>query len=114
MAFYQRVFAQIDEEGVVRNRMVCDDYETANQITRIAYGEKAIAKDVTLIRVTEGCIFKDNTFYLSDGETPCMQLNDVEDEVKALQKSSEGYSDDLTNTQMAITELYEAMTGGTT
>ena len=72
MAFYQRIWAQIDEDGVVQNRMVCDNY-----------GEKALAVEINLWDVSEGCKYIDGTFYHEDGKTPCAYLPDVEERVSA-------------------------------
>ena len=69
MAFYQRIWAQIDEDGVVQNRMVCDNYEDANYVTRCTYGEKALAVEINLWDVSEGCKYIDGTFYHEDGDT---------------------------------------------
>ena len=63
IAFYQRIWAQIDEDGVVQNRMVCDNYEDANYVTRCTYGEKALAVEINLWDVSEGCKYIDGTFY---------------------------------------------------
>ena len=83
MAFYQGIWAQIDEDGVVQNRMVCDNYEDANYVTRCTYGEKALAVEINLWDVSEGCKYIDGTFYHEDGKTPCAYLPDEEERVSA-------------------------------
>lgn len=87
--FYQRVWAQIDEKGVVQNRMVCEDYETANYLTRCTYGKKALAVEINLWAVTEDCIYKDNVFYKADGTTRCEYLPDVEEKVQSVQSQAD-------------------------
>ena len=113
MAYFQRVWAHIDPEGIVRNRIVCDDYETANQLARIVYGDGSIAVEINNWAVAEGDKYEDGAFYDSEGNAR-ERIPEVENQVSELKRTVSESSDDLTNTQLAITELYEAMTGGTT
>ena len=85
MAYFQRVWAQIDDEGIVRNRIVCDDYEQANYVTRCTYGEKALAVEINNWAVTENDIYRDNRFYAPDNETEREYIPDVEDRVAAVE-----------------------------
>ena len=63
--------------------MVCDNYEDANYVTRCTYGEKALAVEINLWDVSEGCKYIDGTFYHEDGKIPCAYLPDVEERVSA-------------------------------
>lgn len=85
MAYFQRVWAQIDGDGIVRNRIVCDDYEQANYVTRCTYGEEALAVEINNWAVTENDIYKDNRFYAPDNETEREYIPDVEDRVAAVE-----------------------------
>lgn len=85
MAYYQRVWAQIDPDGIVQNRAIFDDYETANQITRFTYGEAAIAVDISRWNVFIGDKYIDNTFYDPDGVTPRDYIPDVEERLTAVE-----------------------------
>lgn len=87
--FYQRTFAMIDGDGVVQNRAVVDDYETANQIARAVFGDNAIAAECSQYKIGDGYIWKNNTFYEPDGETEVERIPDVEDSVETLQNSAE-------------------------
>lgn len=112
MAYFQRVWAQIDPDGIVQNRIVCDDYEMANYLAKCTYGENAQSVQINNWAVTEGDIYKDNVFYAPDGETKRDYIPDTEEEVNRLKNVMESNTSDLTDTQMAITELYETIMGG--
>ena len=84
MAYYQRVWAQIDEDGIVQNRIICDDYEMANYLSRCTYGESAIAIEINNWNVSIGDKYIDNVFYKDDGITKCEYIPDVEEEVTKL------------------------------
>lgn len=105
---YQRVWAQIDGDGTVQNRMVCDDYETANYVTRCTYGEDAVAVEVTNWAVTEGCAYRSGKFYHEDG-TACDYLPDVEERVKAAQSQADETSETV---NAILTDVIPAMLGG--
>lgn len=63
------IYAQIQKQEV-KNVMVCANYEKANQITRLTYGEDAFAVDCQYYGVNPGDYYKDSTFYYNDGVTP--------------------------------------------
>ena len=86
--YYQRIFAEIDEEGIVRNRIVCNDYSVANDIVRATYGEKAIAVECNRFAVEDGDLYIDGRFYKSDGETLVDYLPDVEELVDTLTREN--------------------------
>lgn len=58
----QRVFAEIIEE-VIRNVMVCEEYEMANWLARATYGQDAIAVEITDIPARIGDKYKNGCFY---------------------------------------------------
>ena len=98
MAYYQRIWAQVDGDGVVQNRMVCDNYEDANYVTRCTYGEDAVAVEINLWEVSEGDRYIDGTFYKPDGVTPCKYLPDLEERVQ----ESEARADEAEETLNTI------------
>lgn len=64
----EAVLATIEqvEQQVVANICVCDNYEVANQIARMTYGDDAIAVDTTLYPLTIGDLYRDGGFYRGD------------------------------------------------
>lgn len=88
MAYFQRVWAQIDPDGIVQNRIVCDDYEMANYLAKCTYGENAQSVQINNWAVTEGDVYKDNVFYAPDGQTKREYIPDVEEEVQTIKTAS--------------------------
>jgi hypothetical protein len=80
-----QIFSLIKDE-VVQNIIVCDNYEVANQIARVQYGEDAIAVDTTQYPLSIGCKYIDNIFYEEDGET-VVERNLTADEEAAIAKA---------------------------
>jgi hypothetical protein len=63
-----QIFSLI-KEGVIQNIVVCDNYTVANELSRLTYGDDAIAVDTTLYPVNIGSKYLDGTFYQDDGVT---------------------------------------------
>lgn len=59
------VFDGLDktEKQTIANICVCDNYEVANQIARMTYGQDAIAIETTLIPVQIGDTYSGGVFY---------------------------------------------------
>ena len=74
--YYQRVWGQIDTQGIIRNIIVCDNYEEANYLTRCSYGEGSFAVEINNWQTNIGDTYKQGIFYNKNGE-PCNQLPDV-------------------------------------
>lgn len=94
-----QIFSLINNNKI-QNTIVCDNYETANQIARITYGDDAIAVDTTLYPVSIGDDYIDGTFY-RDGEIINRNLTE-EERIAEL-------NEQLTAAQLALCELYEKM-----
>lgn len=94
-----QIFSLINNNKI-QNTIVCDNYETANQIARITYGDDAIAVDTTLYPVSIGDDYIDGTFY-KDGEIIKRNLTE-EERIAEL-------NEQLTAAQLALCELYEKM-----
>lgn len=76
-----QVFAQIlDDE--IKNIMVCDNYELANQLARMVYGEKAWAWECTQYPVSIGDKCMNRVFYFKDGVTPVPRRNTAEEDAQ--------------------------------
>lgn len=67
-----QIFSLIKNQTVV-NIIVCDNYETANQIARAQYGNSAIAIDTTQYPLSLGCKYIDGHFYQVDGKTEILR-----------------------------------------
>lgn len=61
-----QIFSLINDE-TIQNVIVCDNYETANQIARMQYGENAYAVDTTQYPVGTGCKYIKGDFYTAEG-----------------------------------------------
>lgn len=61
-----QIFSLISEERI-KNIIVCDNYEIANQIARLHYGNEAMAVDTTHYPVSIGNKYIDETFINDDG-----------------------------------------------
>lgn len=94
-----QIFSLINDNKI-KNTIVCDNYETANQIARITYGDNAIAVDTTLYPVSIGDDYIDGLFY-RDGEIIKRNLTE-EERIAEL-------NNQLTAAQLALCELYEKM-----
>lgn len=62
------VFAQIFE-GEVKNIMVCENYPTADYITKCTYGSEAFAVDCLQYPCSAGDKYHDGCFWRVDSET---------------------------------------------
>lgn len=64
-----QIFSLISDNEI-KNTIVCDNYEVANQIARSSYGENSIAVDTTLYPVSIGDGYIDGVFYRDGKEIP--------------------------------------------
>ena len=87
MAIAQRTFAFIDN-AIVKNIIVCDNYQTADSLAKNVIGLKAFAVEVTQIQTTIGDGYFDGFFRNSDGEI-IHSLPTAEQEVVALKTENE-------------------------
>lgn len=60
--YIKQTFALIQGE-IIKQDIVCDNYEVANQLARSVYGEDAIAVDSTQYPVSEGDYYINGNFY---------------------------------------------------
>ena len=67
-----------EDDYLIQNIIVCENYETASQIARATIGDDAIAVDTTLYPVEIGDTYKDGNFY--DGEGNLIPRNPTEAE----------------------------------
>ena len=76
-----QIFAIINETDI-KNIMVCDNYELANQLARMTYGNEAFAEDCTQYPVSIGDKFIDRVFYFKDGVTMVPRMNTAEEDAQ--------------------------------
>ena len=63
-----QIFSLI-KDNIVRNIIVCDNYEVASQIARTQYGDDAFAVDTTQYPLSIGCKYIDGIFLEEDSKT---------------------------------------------
>lgn len=106
-----QVYAQIHDE-TVQNVIVCPDYEMANYLARCAYGDTAFAVDCLQYPCQISDKYIDGIFYRVDSETgeqtPIQYVPTQEQQVQQLQADKTVLEEELTLTQLALTEQYEA------
>lgn len=94
--YIKQTFAIIKGE-TIKQDIVCDNYELANQLARNVYGEDAIAVDSTQYPISEGDKYIDGYFYFKDGVTRIPRNNTGEENaLLAVQKAD--------NLEIAIAE----------
>lgn len=101
-----QVYAMIYKEEV-KNVFVCDNYEMANYLARATYGDDAFSVDCLQYPCQIGDKYIKNQFYKSDGITPVEYIPTQEQQVEKLNRENKRLQDELTNSQLALTELYE-------
>lgn len=84
----KQTFAVIKEE-TVKNDMVCDNYELANQLARDTYGAEAIAVDSTQYPISIGDKYINGIFYFKDGVTIVPRTNTAEEEAAQAKAQAE-------------------------
>lgn len=85
--YVKQTFAIIQGE-TIKQDIVCDNYELANQLARNVYGEDAIAVDSTQYPISEGDKYIDGHFYFKDGVTRIPRNNTGEENaLLAVQKA---------------------------
>ena len=60
-----QIFALIDENQIVQNVTLCENYTEANRLAVAIYGTDAIAAECTQWGCQVGDIFRENAFYLT-------------------------------------------------
>lgn len=112
-----QIFAQI-YNNEIKNIIVCDNYELANYLARATYGDTATAVDCLQYSCAIGDKFVDGQFLkvLYDesgnptGETQIIHPNPTEEqEIAILKMEKEELESELSDTQMALVDLYEGM-----
>ena len=94
--YIKQTFAIIKGE-TIKQDIVCDNYELANQLARNVYGDDAIAVDSTQYPISEGDKYIDGYFYFKDGATRVPRNNTGEENaILAVQKAE--------NLEIAIAE----------
>lgn len=91
--YVKQTFAIIQGE-TVKNDIVCDNYELANQLARSVYGEDAIAVESTQYPISVGDNYRDGVFYYKNSEIAVPRQNTGEENaLLAVEKVTELESD---------------------
>lgn len=91
MAVVAYKYAMILDENI-ENTALFEDYEAANNITKIVYGEEAFAVEIEQWPVAPGYKYIDGAFYEPDGKTVVQPVPNPSEQVKEL----ESQLDDVT------------------
>ena len=106
------VYAQI-WEGKVQNIIVCDNYEMANYLSRMSYGEEGFAVECSRYACTLGDFYHDGAFWRRDPETgeesEVKRIPTSEEQVAKLEAENAVLQQQVTDTQLALCEVYELM-----
>ena len=106
------VYAQI-WEGKVQNIIVCDNYEMANYLSRMSYGEEGFAVECSRYACTLGDFYHDGAFWRQDPETgeesEPRRIPTSEEQVAKLEAENAVLQQQVTDTQLALCEVYELM-----
>ena len=86
-----QIFSLICNE-TVQNIIVCDNYEVANQIARMTYGNDAIAVDTTQYPLSIGDKYIDGIFYSEDGSA-VSRTNTAEEDAREAQAKVNALAD---------------------
>lgn len=106
-----RPFVMVNNNGVIENIAMFLNYEEANKITKAVYGEYAFAEEYNFA-VQMGDVYKNGVYYniLEDGtQIAAEYIPTQEEQIQQLQADNELLEQQLRNTQLALTELYEKM-----
>lgn len=103
------IYAQIFDE-TVQNVIVCEEYEMANWLSRQSYGDTAFAVDCMQYPCSIGDKYHNGTFYrIVDGEEVAIEyVPTQEQQVSSLEAENTALKQQVTDLQLAATELYEA------
>lgn len=77
-----QIFSQINED-VIKNIIVCDNFEMANYLARCTYGDAAFAVDTTLYPIRIGDTYDNGKFYRisEDGTRTEILRNPTQEEI---------------------------------
>ncbi len=106
---FARPYIMLDTDGKIYNIEMHTSYEEANQFARNIYGDGAVADEYRYL-VQIGDIKKDGKFYniLEDGSTQeATYIPSDEENIEILKSQNTSLSNQLTETQLALTEEYE-------
>jgi hypothetical protein len=99
-----QIFSLIKDE-VVQNIIVCDNYEVANQIARIQYGEDAVAIDTTHYPLSIGCKYINSIFLDEDGKTIIERSLTADEEATIAKAKAEALEGQVVALNIALAEV---------
>lgn len=99
-----QIFSLINED-TVQNIIVCDNYETANQIARDYYGDNAIAVDTTQYSLNIGYKYVNGIFYEEDGATVVGRNHTADEEAAIAKAKAESLEAQVAALNIALAEV---------
>ena len=102
---------------LVKNRIVCDDIETATQLAIAAYGSNAKAHEITFYPVTIGDLYINGSFFRKMADDQYEQIvssGSYQDMITRLEAQNAEMAEELQAALDAICELYEMLSGSST
>ena len=81
-----QVYSMVDENGIVQNITVGDNYEDANRIARAVYGEKAMAVDCLQYPCVIGDLYHDRQFWRIQKDGIEMEIKHVPTQEQQVQQ----------------------------
>ena len=112
-------FAFIND-GLIKDIVVCDDYDVANNLARNIYGANAIAFDVSHYSLQIGDVYSNGRFYRGEEEilpNPTVEdkINELTAETISLEEATCDLNDDyerrISDIEEALCELAEIING---
>lgn len=99
-----QIFAQIYDTAI-KNIIVCDNYELANQLARMIYGDSASAWECTQYPVSIGDKCINRVFYFKDGVTQVPRTPTAEESVTMLTVENTDLKSQVNNLTIALAEM---------
>ncbi len=99
-----QIFSLINNNEI-QNIIVCDNYEVANQIARIQFGESAVAIDTTHYPLNIGCKYINGIFLEEDGKTVIERSLTADEEAAIAKAKAEELESQVAALNIAFAEV---------
>lgn len=103
-----QIYAIVLQEEI-KNIIVCDNYELANQIGRLNYGVEAFAVDCQQYPCGIGDTYRNGIFYRKETDEEIERIPTDSEKISGLETEKERLETHLTETQIALCDLYETV-----
>ena len=102
---------------IVKDRIVCDDIETATRLAVMAYGSNAKAREITFYPVKIGDLYINGSFFRKRADDQYEQIvssGSYQEMITRLEAQNAEMAEELQAALDAICEIYEMLSGGST